>query len=95
MPNFSSFEAAATAERVQAAVDALEPFGGTAKVTTSIGIATSDGQQLTDAESLVKAADDAMYISKWTTKNRITTWPPSAADGEVARANRSKKDTPR
>jgi diguanylate cyclase (GGDEF)-like protein len=90
LPNFSTSEAAATAERVRAAVAGLGPFGGTARITTSIGVAASDGVGLGTAESTVNAADEAMYISKWTTKNRVTTWPPPDFDVETARLNRSK-----
>jgi diguanylate cyclase (GGDEF)-like protein len=90
LPNFSCSEAAATAERVRSTVDALAPFGGTRKVTTSIGVAASDCGGLANPESVVNAADEAMYVSKWTTKNRVTTWPPSNEDSELARANRAK-----
>jgi diguanylate cyclase (GGDEF)-like protein len=37
---------------------------GDFKVTMSIGIASTDSQGVTDAESLVKAADVGMYRSK-------------------------------
>jgi len=90
LPNFASSEAAATAERVRRAVDALKPFGGTTKVSTSIGVADSSAQGLADPESLVKAADDAMYISKWTSKNRVTIWPPSDSDRQLANDNRER-----
>jgi diguanylate cyclase (GGDEF)-like protein len=90
LPNFSSFEAAATAERIRRGVDALKPFGGTTNVTTSIGVADSGTEGLADPESLVKAADDAMYVSKWTTKNRVTIWPSSDSDRELAKNNRER-----
>lgn len=90
LSNFSGVEATATAERLRAAVDALDPFGGTAKVTTSVGVAASDGLGLENPEALVNAADEAMYVSKWTTKNRVTTWPPSDKDGELARDRRAR-----
>jgi diguanylate cyclase (GGDEF)-like protein len=96
LPNFSSAEATATAERVRAAVDVLEPFNGTAKVTASIGIATSDSdeERFGDPESLVNAADEAMYVSKRISRNRVTTWPPSEADLKLAQDNldRTKRD---
>ena len=91
LPNLSRFEAAATAERVRSTVDALAPFGGTTKVTASIGVAASDGSGLANPESLVNAADEAMYVSKWTTKNRVTTWPPSDKYSELARTNRTNR----
>lgn len=96
LPNFSSAESAATAERVRASIDALGPFNGTTKVTVSIGVATSDSDEERfrgDPESLVTAADEAMYVSKRVTKNRVTTWPPSEADLKLAQDNleRAKK----
>jgi diguanylate cyclase (GGDEF)-like protein len=87
LPNFSGSEASATAEQVRASVDGLKSFGGAVKVTASIGVAVS-GTQLTTAEALVKAADEAMYISKFTTKNRVCSWPPPPAEAEQAAANR-------
>src|SRR6266851_2282418 len=62
----------------------------TVKVTTSIGVAASDGRGLENPEALVSAADEAMYVSKWTTKNRVTTWPPSDKDSELARDSRAR-----
>jgi diguanylate cyclase (GGDEF)-like protein len=90
LPNSSNSEAAATAERVRAAIDALKPFGGVVKVTASIGVAVSDRKELSTPEALVKAADNAMYVSKFTTMNRICSWPPDAAEAAEAEANRKK-----
>lgn len=100
LPNFSSPEAAATAERVRASIDALEPFKGTTKVTASIGVACSDSDEEKlggDPESLLIAADEAMYVSKRMTRNRVTTWPPSEADLKLAQDSleRAKKDRTR
>ena len=92
MPNFSITEAIATAERIRAAVEVLEPFGETIYVTTSIGVAASTGE-LATAEALYKAADEAMYVSKFTTKNRVTAWPPSDEDRELAALNRTRRVT--
>lgn len=90
LPNFSVAEAAATAERVRACVDALKPFGGLAKVTTSIGVAVSDRKRLSTPDTLVDAADEAMYVSKFTTKNRICLWPPNPEEAAEATRNRQK-----
>jgi diguanylate cyclase (GGDEF)-like protein len=78
LPSVSGLDASVDGEQVRLSVDRLKPFGGTSKVTASIGVATS-GTKLTDARSLIAAADEAMYVSKWTTKNCVTTWPPSDA----------------
>lgn len=74
LPNFLTAEAAATAERIRAAIDESNP-GGEIKVTASIGVTSSDQPQLGTAEELIKAADEAMYVSKNAGKNRVTSWP--------------------
>jgi diguanylate cyclase (GGDEF)-like protein len=78
LSNSPGFDATADAEQIRLSIDRLNPFGGITKVTASIGVATSCSK-LTDAKALIAAADDVMYISKWTTKNCVTTWPPSDA----------------
>ena len=93
LPNFEVDEAVATAERIRRSIDALPPFGGKVKVTASIGIAASDQKQLSTADALLKAADEAMYVSKWTTKNRVCTWPPDKQDVAQAEANRKKAES--
>jgi diguanylate cyclase (GGDEF)-like protein len=90
LPNFCADEANVTAERIRKSIDALKPFGGKAKVTASIGVAVSDSKQLSDANALVKAADEAMYVSKFTTKNRVCVWPPDQKDAAQAEVNRKK-----
>jgi diguanylate cyclase (GGDEF)-like protein len=92
LPNFDAAEAAATGERIRRSIDALPPFGGRVKVTASLGIAVSDQRQLSTANALVKAADEAMYVSKFTTKNRVCIWPPSEQDAAQAEVNRKKAE---
>lgn len=87
LPNRSGSDATADAELVRLSIDRLKPFGGISKVTASIGVATSCAK-LTDARALIAAADEAMYVSKWTTKNCVTTWPPS--DSARIRADLAK-----
>ena len=41
-------------------------------VTVSIGAATLKDGNFTDADTLLKAADDALYISKESGRNRVT-----------------------
>jgi hypothetical protein len=60
------------------------------KVTASIGAAVSNGKQLTTPKDLVDAADEATYVSKFTTKNRVCLWPPLKSEAEQATANRKK-----
>jgi diguanylate cyclase (GGDEF)-like protein len=76
LPDRSGSDAAADAELVRLSIDSLKPFGGISKVTASVGVATSCAK-LTDARALIAAADEALYVSKWTAKNCVTTWPPS------------------
>jgi diguanylate cyclase (GGDEF)-like protein len=88
LPNCCADEARATAERIRKSVDSLEPFGGKVKVTVSLGVAVSDRAKLSAAKALVTAADEAMYVSKFTTKNRVCMWPPGqeeAAQATVAK----------
>jgi len=63
LPNFTSSEAAATAERIRGELDAASP-GGAIKVTASIGVATSQSIGASNAATLEKVADEAMYAAK-------------------------------
>jgi diguanylate cyclase (GGDEF)-like protein len=83
LPDFSTEEAHATAERIRGAVEQAKP-GADLPVTTSIGVSGSD--QMTDrsAEDLLTAADKAMYKSKHSGKNRVTSW--SATEFKKAEA---------
>jgi len=92
LPNFIVEEAAATAERIRRSIDVLGPFGGTVKVTASIGVAVSDRKQLSAADALVRAADEAMYVSKFTTRNRVCVWPPDQRDAAQAEVNRKEAE---
>ena len=92
LPNFSKEEAGATAERIRKAVDDLRAFGGKVKVTVSVGVAVSSDKGLAQADALVKAADEAMYVSKFTTKNRVCVWPPNPQELTLAQTN--KKNAP-
>jgi diguanylate cyclase (GGDEF)-like protein len=74
LPNFSTDEAYATAERIRRAILAANP-GGDIAVTASIGICGSDRVDNRSAEAMLDAADKAMYASKRTGKNRVTCWP--------------------
>jgi diguanylate cyclase (GGDEF)-like protein len=62
-PNFNRYEAAATAERIRAAIDSGNP-GGEMKATASIGVTDSESRSATDATALFKIADAAMYVAK-------------------------------
>ncbi len=91
LPNFVLAEASATAERIRSGIDQSNP-GGSVKVTASIGVAEALGVE--DADTLLAAADEAMYVSKHTGGNRVTNFPPSPELKAEADCNRHKA-TPR
>lgn len=74
LPDFSSEEARAVAERIRRAVEEAKP-GGDIAVTTSIGVSGSDRFTAPSADELLDSADKAMYESKRRGKNRVTSWP--------------------
>jgi diguanylate cyclase (GGDEF)-like protein len=90
LPNFSAAEASATAERIRKIVDSFPPFGCVVKVTASIGVADSETVELKTPEDLVHAADQAMYVAKFTGENRVCLYPPTPAEAEAAAENRKK-----
>ena len=73
LPDFSIEEAAATAERIRKAVEDAKA-GGDIPVTASIGVCESKQFQDANPETLLNAADRAMYVSKRNGKNRVTLW---------------------
>ncbi len=73
LPDFSTEEAHATAERIRNAVERAKP-GADLTVTTSIGVSGSEQMANGSAEDLLAAADKAMYTSKHQGKNRVTSW---------------------
>jgi diguanylate cyclase (GGDEF)-like protein len=73
LPDFSTEEAHATAERIRSAVEQAKP-GTDVVVTTSIGVSANDRIVDGSAERLLDAADKAMYASKHQGKNRVTSW---------------------
>ncbi|MFQ5741630.1 MAG: GGDEF domain-containing protein [Acidobacteriota bacterium] len=89
LPNFETDEVAATAERIRHTIEAGNP-GGAVRVTASIGVASSEHPQLRGTEAFLRAVDEAALVSKHTTKNCVTSWPPSAAAKAAAESNRQK-----
>ncbi len=85
LPDFSTEEAHATAERIRSAVEQAKP-GTDLSVTTSIRVSGSDQMTNGSAEDLLTAADKGMYKSKRSGKNRVTSWSATEfkkADAEV------------
>ena len=72
LPNTTLPEAAATAERLR---EAVARAGTEFAVTASVGVAEATGESITDSTSLMAAVDEAVYVSKFTGKNRTTAWP--------------------
>jgi len=90
LPDFSTGEAQATAERIRNAIELAKP-GGELGVTTSIGVCGSDRAKTTSAEEFLGFADKAMYKSKEEGRNRVTTW--SIEIGVVLPAAPAKKQS--
>lgn len=93
LQNADANEAAATGERIRSAIRAARP-GGDIEVTASIGVAASDQAGLHDADKLLKAADDATYMSKHGTKNCVTKWDdatPTEPDDRATPVDRIKR----
>jgi len=88
LPNFECFEATATAERIRRAIDEGNP-GGQAKVTASIGVASSEHMESPEAKVLIDLADKAMYGSKETGGNRVT--PHQVSPAATPRDSASKE----
>jgi two-component system cell cycle response regulator len=59
---------------------------GTLTVTCSVGIATFSAAAHADWDALFKSADEALYVSKRTGRNRSSAWAPKVADKSQARA---------
>jgi diguanylate cyclase (GGDEF)-like protein len=75
LPDFSTEEARATAERIRSDVERARP-GQDIAVTTSIGIAASDAvDESSSPEEFLLAADKAMYAAKHAGKNCVRVWP--------------------
>jgi diguanylate cyclase (GGDEF)-like protein len=86
LPNFDLQEAAATAERLRRTIERARI--GDPPLTASLGVASSAEEP--SASALITKADEAAYASKFSGRNRVTTWPldPALAD-RVAAARRT------
>jgi len=86
-PNTSAAGAAACAEHLRAAV-AEHPFrheDAALRVTISLGVGEYE-PGLSDAEAVLKRADEALYWSKKAGRNRVSVWNPQQATAAAAGA---------
>ncbi|MBZ5707390.1 MAG: GGDEF domain-containing protein [Acidobacteriia bacterium] len=89
LPNVNHQEATATADRIRTEIEtAAAEFG----VTASIGVVCSSDRDLQDSKSLLAAADEAAYVSKFSGKNRVSTWPLDPLIREEVRQKRSEAE---
>lgn len=77
LPSTNTAGAMKVAEDIRAAVEALEFTApkGSFKVTISIGVASADEEDPGEFEDVLKRADEALYHSKDTGRNRVTAAP--------------------
>jgi diguanylate cyclase (GGDEF)-like protein len=83
LPDFSTEEACATAERIRRDVEKAK-LGGEIAVTASIGVCGSDQVDSPSVQGLLSAANKAMYESKRAGRNRVTTWPIAERQASAA-----------
>ena len=83
-------DAAATAERIRSGIENARTGGEGIDVTASIGVSVSTQDGLSNPDTLMKAADDALYHAKSGGKNRVAVWPFSpSVTAEIATAARA------
>jgi diguanylate cyclase (GGDEF)-like protein len=89
LPDCSCEYAAAFAERLRLCVscDRIDTREGKIPVTISFGVAASGKHRLTDVDSLVSAADRALYRAKNNGRNRVEVAPD---DGTITRRDSFK-----
>jgi diguanylate cyclase (GGDEF)-like protein len=73
LPNCESVDATAQAERLRQALAAspVDLPGGSLAITASIGVACAGGSPIPRADTLVREADEAMYMAKNNGRNRV------------------------
>jgi diguanylate cyclase (GGDEF)-like protein len=77
MPDADAQSAYQTIERLRAIVETTplaNPENLNIFITISAGIVTWDGKESLDIKTLLARADEALYISKQTGRNKVTIW---------------------
>jgi diguanylate cyclase (GGDEF)-like protein len=87
--NSTAPEAKATAERIRKQIEDEKP-GRDVTITASIGLVSSEEGGLDTPAKLLDAADEAMYVSKFQGKNRVTACPVPTNELEAAKAARAE-----
>ena len=83
LPGATERMAAEIAEELRKKIEQLRFGEAKLRVTASVGVAASDGENPRALPELMKSADDAMYFSKESGRNRVTT--ESGRETEVRR----------
>ena len=87
--NTTTAEATATADRIRTEIEIERP-GGNVNVTASIGVISSEQDDIDSSETLLGTVDEAMYVSKFKGGNMVTACPANPQDLAGAREARSK-----
>jgi diguanylate cyclase (GGDEF)-like protein len=88
--NATTAEASATAERIRKNIEQQNP-GGDIRVTSSIGVVSTESLGIDTAEKLLEVVDEAMYVSKFTGRNRVTVCPVPSDTLNAAREERKRE----
>ena len=94
LPGSGIEDAATFAERVRKATEehTFTFEGGELKRTASFGVSAWPNGRIDDAEGLVKAADDALYVAKETGRNRVITFGDPDFSAHTEGADGSEAD---
>jgi diguanylate cyclase (GGDEF)-like protein len=74
LTNAGKTQAAAAGERIRDAVSRLHHFSEHSDISVTISVGAAELEHDMTSESLLKYADEAMYISKSTGKNKVTVY---------------------
>jgi diguanylate cyclase (GGDEF)-like protein len=94
LPDTSATEAGLVAERLRAAVEALELPDTDARITMSLGVASADGLADIDLIRAIQVADKALYRAKETGRNAVQVLALDTADEDEAKSTRTSGSRP-